>query len=101
MYPIVPLATMQAGFAGWRMMAEAQTVIAYRMLGMAGIWATDGGENSRMFSEKGPALWSAQMAATSAMMRGARPDEIFSAWVKPIGLKTRSNASRLSKRGLR
>lgn len=101
MNPTIPLATIQAGIAGWRMMVEAQTVIAYRMLGMAGIWATDSTENSVMISEKGPALWSAQVAATNAMLRGARPDEVFSAWVKPIGHKTRANASRLAKRGLR
>lgn len=101
MNPTIPLATIQAGFAGWRMMVEAQTVVAYRMMGMAGIWATDSSENSLMISEKGPALWSAQVAAANAMLRGARPDEVYSAWVKPIGRATRANASRLAKRGLR
>ena len=50
-----------------------------------------------MIQEKGPAFLQAAGAATSAAMKGKRPDQIAEAALKPIGIKTRANARRLSK----
>jgi hypothetical protein len=80
------------------LMAETQLVVAYRMLGMAGLWAVSPRENQRMIAEKGPAFTEAAMAASRATMLGRRPDEILGAWVKPLRRKTRSNARRLGRR---
>ncbi|WOI55733.1 antifreeze protein [Palleronia sp. LCG004] len=97
----VPLDMFRAGLAGAQMAAEAQAVITYRLFGMAGIWSVTPSENNRMVSEKGPALMAANLAAWNAAMKGGRPDEIYSAWLKPIGRRTRSNARRLGRRGLK
>ncbi|PZX16288.1 hypothetical protein LX81_02140 [Palleronia aestuarii] len=99
MYGFNPLDTMNAAFAGWRMAAEAQSVIVYRMMGMAGLWAVAPSENSRMISEKGPTLMAAQNAAMRKAISGGSAEEIYSAWLKPIGQKTRANQKRLAKRG--
>ncbi|WP_241523892.1 antifreeze protein [Oceaniglobus indicus] len=92
-------------FATWcataQMMAEAQTVIAYRMMGMAGLWSVAPSENRRMIAEKGPAMIAASTKATNALMSGKRPDQILDAAVKPLGRKTHANVRRLSKRGPR
>ncbi|AZQ68877.1 antifreeze protein [Silicimonas algicola] len=80
-----------------QMMAEAQMVMAYRMMGMAGVWPVSPSENARMMSEKIPAFISASGAATSAAMSGKRPDQILEAALRPIGLKTRANSRRLGK----
>ncbi len=95
----VPFEILRASMAGLQMAAEAQAVIAYRIFGMAGIWSVTPSENSRMVSEKGPALMAANLAAWNAAMRGQRPDQVYSAWLAPIGRETRSNALRLGKRG--
>ncbi len=81
-----------------RMLAEAQTVVAYRLLGMAGFWPTAPSETWRMTFEKAPAFAAAQAAAWQAMMTGSSPDRIAAAWLRPIGGKTRANQKRLSRR---
>ncbi|QFU08042.1 hypothetical protein PARPLA_02562 [Rhodobacteraceae bacterium THAF1] len=88
---------MTTSFAFWRMMTEAQTVIAYRTFGMMGLWAVSPSENDRMVSEKMPAFLAASQAATMAAMTGKSPDKIAAAWLRPIGGKTRANQKRLSK----
>ena len=80
-------------------MAEAQAVIAMRMLGSMGLWSVTPAENSRMVSEKVSAMGQSMQAATQAMLSGARPDQITAAAIKPIRRKTRANARRLGKRG--
>ena len=99
MYKFNPYNSMTVALAGWRMFSEAQTVIAYRLMGMAGLWAVAPTENARMISEKGPALLAAQSAAIGAALRGKGADEIYSAWLGPIGKETRANQKRLSKLG--
>ena len=81
----------------WRMMSEAQSVIAYRTFGMMGLWPVTAGENDRMVSEKLTAFAAASQGATFAAMTGKSPDKIMAAWLRPIGGKTRSNQRRLSK----
>ena len=81
------------------LMTEAQAVIAMRMVGMAGMWSVTPYENKRMVSEKAYALTKSASEATYASLRGAPPDAVMAAAMKPIRQKTRANARRLSKRG--
>jgi hypothetical protein len=88
---------MQAGM----MMAEAQTVITMRLMGMAGIWSVAPSERNRMVSEKVHAAAKSATEAGQAMLRGNSPELILAAALRPYRQKTRSNSRRLSKRGLR
>ena len=81
------------------MLAEAQSVIAMRMMGWGGLWSVTRSENNRMVSEKAEAIAKSMQNATLAAMTGKRPDEIVNAAVKPLRQKTRANAARLGKRG--
>lgn len=96
-----PVALWSSMLRASQMMAEAQMVIGYRMLGMAGLWAVAPTENTVMITEKPGALLASGIAASQAFMAGKSPDKIIDAAVRPLGVKTRSNASRLSKRGPR
>jgi hypothetical protein len=83
------------------MMAEAQMVIGMRLMGMAGIWSVPPAEDARMVSEKMHAVTRSATDAGHAMMRGETPDKITAAAIKPLRQKTRANAKRLGKRGLK
>ena len=95
----VTLNTWQAGMSARLLAAEAQTVMAYRLMGLAGLWSVDAKENSRMMSEKPPAFAASAIAASTAMMRGERPDQVMTAAMIPLKKRTSSNAKRLSRRG--
>lgn len=95
---LVPIAYWALGIRTAQMLVEANSVIAFRVLGMAGHWPVSPSENSRMVLEKGPAFIRAYGDAAQAMMKGKRPDEIAEAALRPISRKTRSNAKRLSRR---
>ena len=82
-------------------MAEAQAVIAMRLLGMAGVWSVTTTEDRRMVSEKVHALTKAGTEAGKVALRGGTPDQIAAAAIKPIRRTTRANARRLGKRGLK
>ena len=79
------------------LMLETQAVMTLRILGMAGALPQRQGENTRMFEEKGPAMFSAYTAATKAAMAGQSPDRIFEAAMKPVSKKVRANRKRLMK----
>lgn len=98
---ILPFAYWALGVRTAQMLAEANTVIAFRLMGMAGGWPVSPSENTRMVVEKGPAFIRAYGAAATAAMKGRRPDEIAEAALRPIGRKTRANAKRLSRRRAR
>ena len=83
------------------MMAEAQAVIAMRVMGWNGLWSVTKAENGLMVSEKAEAMARSAIDATTAAMTGQRPDQIMSAAVKPLRQKTRANATRLGKRGFK
>lgn len=81
-----------------RMMAEAQAVIAMRVLGWGGMWGGAGqAENNRMVAEKQAAFAKAGLAMWGAMLIGARPEAILRAGVKPVGRTTADNVKRLTK----
>lgn len=82
------------------MLAEANMVIAMRMMGMGGMWRVTPSENARMVQEKSDAAIAAGAAMTRAMLAGQSPAKIALAGMKPVRAKTRANATRLAKRGL-
>jgi hypothetical protein len=83
------------------MLAQANMVIAMRMWGMAGAWNVTPDENKRMVDEKGTAMLASGMAATAAVMQGKGPVDVALAALKPVARKTKANAARLGKRGVK
>lgn len=95
---------MDQAFSMWRqsvamttLMWEAQTVIAIRMMGMAGLWPVPRGENHRMVREKAPAFAESWMAASRAFWSGSGPDAALTAWHRPLTRKARANRRRLTR----
>jgi hypothetical protein len=81
------------------MMAEAQMVIAMRLMGMAGFWNLHPKETSRMVSEKMQAAEEAGRAASGALLSGRSAGAAAIAAVTPVRRRTRANVRRLGKRG--
>jgi hypothetical protein len=81
------------------MLAEAQMVMAMRMLGMAGLWRVAPSENARMVGEKLVAAQQSARAATRAALQGKPPAMIADHALKPIRRRTSANAKRLASRG--
>lgn len=81
-----------------QMMAEAQTVIGIRMMGMAGIMPAARGENRRMIAEKQSAFALSGLAAARAMMAGKSMAQAYGLALAPIGRTTRANSRRLTAR---
>jgi hypothetical protein len=79
-----------------RMMAEAQMVIALRMMGMAGVIPARPDETRRMVTEKAAAAQEAGLAMTRAAMSGGSAPAIAAAGLKPVGRRTRANVRRLT-----
>jgi hypothetical protein len=76
---------------------EAQTVMALRLMAMAGLIPQKAGENTRMVSEKLSAMNKANAAASKAIMAGKSPDQVISAAMAPLSRKVRANRKRLMK----
>lgn len=74
-------------------------VIGMRMLGMAGMWRVNPAENSRMVEEKVAAMTDGAMAASRAMLRGAKPVAVADAALRPVRKTTAANVRRLAKLG--
>ncbi len=92
-----PMAVWKSGFDAWQMLAEAQTVVALRMMGMACMWNLAEGETTRMFTEKQQAFVQSALDGTLAAMRGQPPERVLAAVVKPLGQKTSANVRRLGR----
>jgi hypothetical protein len=90
---------LRSTMAFWALMAETQTVMALRLMGIAGLWPVHSDENERMVAEKGPAFARAMLAGSMAAMRGASPDRVAIAAMRPLGRKTRANVKRLTRVG--
>lgn len=80
-----------------QVMAEAQTVITLRMLGMVGLWPDSKYENSRMVTEKTAAVMASSRAAGRALAAGKMPAEVALAALKPVRARTKRNVTRLTK----
>jgi len=92
-----PFQTWRSTLAFWSMMAEAQTVIALRTMGMMGVLPASPRENHTMMAEKGPAFVESALAAGAAAMAGKTPDQIAQAAIRPIARRTGANVKRLTK----
>jgi hypothetical protein len=97
--PFDPFALWRLSVEVTQMTAEANTVIAMRMMGMAGLVPMHKDETARMISEKQDALAASGRAMSRAMMAGKGPTEVMAAGVRPMRTKTRANAKRLTKPG--
>ncbi len=96
-----PFATWLAAAQMTRLAVEAQMVIAFRMLGMAGVLPSAPSENRRMVAEKAKAFPRAGAAMAKAAAAGRPPEAVVSAGVKPLRQVTSSNVRRLSRRAKR
>ncbi len=96
---VTPIDLMNTSMQFVTLMAETQTVMAYRMMGMAGLWSVTPHEKKRMVEEKGPAFMEAVLAGTMTAARGQSPDRVMRATMAPLSRKTASNRRRLAKRG--
>ncbi len=94
-----PSEAMRLAMQSSMMLAEANMVIAMRMMGMSGMWRVTPAENTRMVKEKTDAALASGQAMTRAAMAGQSPAKVALAGIKPVRAKTRANASRLAKRG--
>lgn len=90
---------MRLGFQTTFMALEAQSVIAMRLMGMAGLWRVDAGENRRMMEEKSAAAQAGLRAATRSAMKGDNAAKVANAAMKPSARRTASNVKRLSRKG--
>lgn len=93
-----PFEYWRLGVTTGMMLVEAQTVIAYRMFGMAGLWPVARSENMRMVTEKPTTFARAQAAAFGAMMAQAGPVAVAEAALAPVHSAARANARRLARR---
>ncbi|MFQ6553823.1 antifreeze protein [Aestuariibius insulae] len=91
MYP-TPAEMVNSSFQVWKLMAETQSVMAMRIMGMAGFWSVTPQEQRRMVDEKLPAFTEATVAASKALMMGKRPDQVMDAAIAPLGRKTGANS---------
>ncbi len=83
---------------GW-ITLEAQSVIAMRLWGMAGLWSVTPSENARMVSEKTAAFTRSGTAVAKALMAGQSAEDAVAAGLRPIRRTTRANSRRLRRRG--
>ena len=94
---VKPLDFMVPAMQATRIALEAQRVIVLRMSGMAGFWAMQPDETSRMVEEKLAAGMESAMAVMLSGMAGHSLPKLAMAAMKPIRRETRANARRLSK----
>ena len=91
-----PFKPWRPAFAVWRVMAEAQLVIAFRVMGMAGMPPASPRERHAMVAEKAPAMARAALAAGRAAAAGKVPGEVLEAAVQPVRRRTSANVKRLA-----
>ncbi|MFN3822824.1 MAG: antifreeze protein [Pseudorhodobacter sp.] len=97
--PMTPADALRLGYQMSMLTIEAQSVIAMRLWGMAGLWNVAPSENNRMVSEKSTAMFAAGLAVQRAVASGASATDTALAAIKPLRRRTGSNARRLSRRG--
>jgi len=82
-------------FDAWRFAAEAQQVIAMRMMRFWQNDASAGAEATRMVTEKVAAAVEAQAAATAALMSGHSMNTALQRAATPYRRRVRANRKRL------
>lgn len=96
-----PMDFWVTGFEAARLGLEANTVIALRTMGMAGLWAMKPAETLRMVAEKQAAFPASATAAGEALAKGHGPLDVARAAMRPLQAKTGPNARRLSRAATR
>lgn len=94
-----PLAPWRLSLQAAQIGVEAHSIIAMRLAGMAGFWATPPEELTRMVSEKAIAAIEVAEATTRAAIAGESADRVMEAGLRQIGRHTARNMRRLSKMG--
>ncbi len=95
---VTPVDLMRTGIQALSLMAEAQSVMMYRMMGLSGMVSLTPLEKRRMLQEKPPAFAEAMMAATLAMLAGKAPTTVMEVSMEPLRRTARSNRQRLARR---
>lgn len=96
-----PFSLMRTATQTSQMMFEAQSIIAMRLMGMAGFWNVGPNEFSGMVLEKSEALASSANAMQRETLAGGSAEDIFNAGAKPMRRKTAANYKRLSRSGVK
>lgn len=91
--------TMHMWVACGRLVADVQSVMAMRLLGLGGAWQVDPAETRVMVEEKLPAFTEAMVGGALCAVAGRRPDEVAWALIEPFSDKARSNRQRLLQQG--
>lgn len=99
MTPFSPLDIMRLSINTTVMLAQAQSVIAMRMMGMAGVWTVSPSENNRMVAEKMRAGMQSGLAAQRSALSGGSLTDIAEAALAPVKRATAANARRLTRGG--
>lgn len=81
--------------------ADAQSVVAMRVLGFGGAWSMPRSEAGVMVTEKLPAFTEAYVSGMISAWSGDRPEQIGRITLAPLTDKTRRNRERLSELGPR
>ncbi|WP_375256968.1 antifreeze protein [Citreimonas sp.] len=84
---------LRAGMMIW----DVQTVMALRLMGLAGAWTMPPGEAVRMVTEKPPAFAKAWTAWQTAMLSGRGIEAAGNAFNAPLSRKARGNRRRLTR----
>lgn len=98
MFKLNPFACWQLSLEAGQIMAESQAVIGMRLAGMAGLWPMGAAENTRMVTEKLEAGAQAQRAALKSAISGGSLADIARAAMKPVGIRTKENVRRLTRK---
>ncbi|MCU0898968.1 MAG: antifreeze protein [Cypionkella sp.] len=99
MPPFSALDLMRLSMNTSLMLMQANSVIAMRMMGMAGAWRVSPQENNRMVSEKMRAGMKSGLAAQAVALSGGSMTEIAEAALAPVKRATAANARRLARSG--
>ncbi|KZY35839.1 hypothetical protein A3731_02405 [Roseovarius sp. HI0049] len=94
-----PFALLQLQTQATLMAMEAGAVIWMRMMGMAGLWSVLPSENARMVTEKQKAFAEAGTRLMLGTMKGQDSQKTLGHALKPIRRTTKSNVTRLTRRG--
>jgi methyl coenzyme M reductase subunit C len=99
MPPFSPFDLMRLSVNTSMMLMQANSVIAMRMMGMAGGWTVSPRENTRMVNEKMRAGRKSGLAAQRSAFAGGSMTDIAEAALAPVQRTTAANARRLTRSG--
>lgn len=92
-----PLPSVALATAWTRLAVESQSVIAMRLMGMAGLWHVPAQENTRMVAEKVQAVTEAGWQAWRVAALGGAPIAVALAVARPVSRTAGANLRRLAR----